>query len=209
MKSPVIATSSNNKKWHSMRNTPSTCPRSSNRHAPEVQLLHAVQKTARQKNSTSKTEWTSNRHAPEVQLLHAVQKTARQKQSEVQTDMIRLIARRSGSYRGKFRLCNSGCVTHLRHRSSTWKQQEVQLLHWMNFRWKSFKPSRVWKKWSRRKSCVFTAAFHRYITCSIPVSGWRATSKKQCVKKQSEVRVDVSMKFKFFTRCIFEDFVSR
>ena len=28
-----------------------------------------------------------NKHAPEVQLLHAVQKVARQKQSEVQIDM--------------------------------------------------------------------------------------------------------------------------
>ena len=37
---------------------------------------------------------------------------------------------------------------------------------------------------------MFTAAFHWYITCSIPVSGWRATSKKTR-EKQSEVQVDM------------------
>ena len=40
-----------------------------------------------------------------------------------------------------------------------------------------------------------TAAFHRYITCSIPVSvpmsGWRATGKKKTREKQSEVQVDM------------------
>ena len=62
------------------------------------------------------------------------------------------------------------------HRSSTWKQQEVHLLHWMNIRWKTFKIVASMKKRSTRESCVFTTAFHWYITCSIPVSGWRVTS---------------------------------
>ena len=54
------------------------------------------------------------------------------------------------------------------------------------------------KKRSTRESCVFTAAFHRYITCSILVSGWRATSSgwretgKKAREKQSEVQVDMS-----------------
>ena len=53
------------------------------------------------------------------------------------------------------------------------------------------------KKRSTRESCVFTAVFHRYITCSIPVSGWRATSSgwratgKKAHEKQSEVQVDM------------------
>ena len=33
-------------------------------------------------------------------------------------------------------------------------------------------------------------AFHRYIICSIPVSGWRAASK-EAREKQSEVQVHV------------------
>ena len=76
------------------------------------------------------------------------------------------------------------------HRSSTWKQQEVQLLHWMNFTWKTFKTVASMKKRSTRENCVFTAAFHRYITCSILVSGWRSKSKKTH-EKQSEVHVDM------------------
>ena len=53
------------------------------------------------------------------------------------------------------------------------------------------------KKRSTRESYVLTAAFHRYITCSIPVSGWRATSSgwratsKKTREKQSEVQVDM------------------
>ena len=51
------------------------------------------------------------------------------------------------------------------------------------------------KKRSTRESSVFTTSFHRYITCSIPVSGWRATSSrwratsKKTREKQSEVQV--------------------
>mgnify|MGYP005831277269 CR=1 FL=1 len=30
-----------------------------------------------------------------------------------------------------------------------------------------------------------------YIICSIPVSGWRATTKQKHVKKQSEIQVDM------------------
>ena len=37
---------------------------------------------------------------------------------------------------------------------------------------------------------LFTTTFHRYITCSIPVSGWRARSKKTH-EKWSEVQVDM------------------
>ena len=83
----------------------------------------------------------------------------------------------------------------VRHRSSTWKQHEVQLLRWMNFRWKTFKIIASMKKWSTLESCVSTAAFHQYITCSIPVSGWRVTSSgwrptsKKSREKQSEVQV--------------------
>ena len=45
----------------------------------------------KKKYKKSETGWSSNRDAPEVQLLHVVQKTprkksARQKQSEVWTD---------------------------------------------------------------------------------------------------------------------------
>ena len=47
------------------------------------------------------------------------------------------------------------------------------------------------KKRSTRESCVFTSAFHWYITCSVPVSvpvsGWRAKGKK-AREKQSEVQ---------------------
>ena len=46
----------------------------------------------KKKYKKSKTRWSSNKDAPEVQLLHVVQNTPRknsacQKQSEVQTDM--------------------------------------------------------------------------------------------------------------------------
>ena len=52
------------------------------------------------------------------------------------------------------------------------------------------------KKLLTRESCVFTSAFHRYITFSIPVSGWRATSSGwratgKTREKQSEVQVDM------------------
>ena len=73
----------------------------------------------------------------------------------------------------------------------------------MNFRWKTFKISTSMKKWSTRESCVFTAAFHWYITCSIPVSGWNATSKKNTWKTKwissrtsTEVQVLHAMHFR-------------
>ena len=72
---------------------------------------------------------------------------------------------------------------------SMWKQQEVQLLHWMNFTRKTFKTVASMKKRSTWKSCVFIAAFHRYITCLIPVSEWRATSKKKHVKNRVKFKV--------------------
>ena len=77
------------------------------------------------------------------------------------------------------------------------EKNRIQLLHWMNFTWKTFKTVASMKKWSTRESCVFTAAFHRYITCSIPVSGWRVTSSgwrptsKKTREKQSEVQVNM------------------
>ena len=65
----------------------------------------------------------------------------------------------------------------------------------MNIRWKTFKIIASMKKWSTRESYVLTAAFHRYITCSIPVSGWRvtssgwrATSKKRTWKNRGKFR---------------------
>ena len=76
-----------------------------------------------------------------------------------------------------------------------WKQQEVQLLQWMNFRWKTFKIVTSMKKRSTRKSCMFTVAFQRYVIRSIPVSGWRTTNsgwratRKKSHEKQSEVQV--------------------
>ena len=89
------------------------------------------------------------------------------------------------------------------HRSSTWKQQEVQLLYWMNFTWKTFKTVTTMKKWSTRESCVSTAAFQQYITCSISVSGWRSTSKKSTWKTEwsssrtaTEVQVLHAMHFR-------------
>ena len=44
----------------------------------------------------------------------------------------------------EYHLCNTHewmrkLQTKIRQRSSMWKQQEVQLLHWMNFSWKTFK----------------------------------------------------------------------
>ena len=93
----------------------------------------------------------------------------------------------------EYHLCNTDewmrkSQTKIRHRSSTWKQQEVQLLRWMNFRWKTFKIAACMKKRSTRESCVFTSAFHRYITClilvSVPVSGWRAASRKSTWKTE-------------------------
>ena len=124
------------------------------------------------------------------------------------------------SFPTPYHLCNTDeCMrklqTNIRHRSSTWKKQEVQLLRWMNFRWKTFKIVASMKKWSTRESCVFTAAFHRYITCSIPVSGWRAMSSGwRATGKQSTWKIEWSSgtraeKFRFFTRCIFEESVSR
>ena len=40
------------------------------------------------------------------------------------------------------------------------------------------------KKWSTRKSCVFSTAFHQYIICTIPVSSWGVMGKKQHVKNR-------------------------
>ena len=99
----------------------------------------------------------------------------------------------------EYHLCNTNewmrkLQTKIRHRSSTWKQQEVQLLRWMNFRWKTFKIVASMKRWSTRETCVFIAAFHRYITYSILVNGWRATcsgwrsTRKKTREKQSEVQ---------------------
>ena len=155
----------------------------------------------RAKNSTSKIEWSSNRHAREVQLLHAVHFHSRWRQKSwsrhfliyfkmagISFVSVQVLGRRKLKnllwerfVQKKYHLCNTNewirkLPTKIHHRSSTWKQQEVQLLHWMNFRWKTFKIVASMKKWSTRESCVFIAAFHRYITCSIPVSGWRATS---------------------------------
>ena len=52
------------------------------------------------------------------------------------------------------------------------------------FHMKTFKTVASMKKWSTRKSYVFIAALHRYITCLIPVSEWRDTSKKKHVKNR-------------------------
>ena len=46
------------------------------------------------------------------------------------------------------------------------------------------------KNSSTQKSYVFLIAFHRYIICSITVSGLRITGKK-AREKQSEVQVDM------------------
>ena len=120
----------------------------------------------------------------------------------------------------KYHLCNTDewmrkLQRKIRHRSSTWKQQEVHLLHWMNFRWKTSKIVAGMKKWSTRGSCVFTTAFHWYITCSILVSGWRATSSgwrstsKKITWKTEWSSGTRTEKFRFFRRCIFEESVSR
>ena len=100
----------------------------------------------------------------------------------------------------EYYLCNTNewmrkLQTKIHHRSSTWKQQEVQLLCWMNFRWKTFKIIASMKRWSTRETCVLTTSFHPYITCSITVngwrvtsSGWRPTSKKNHVKNRVKFR---------------------
>ena len=96
-----------------------------------------------------------------------------------------------------------------------WKHQEVHLLQWMNFRWKTIKIITGMKERPTRESCVFTAAFHWYITCSILVSGWRATSSgwrstsKKVTWKTEWSSGTRTEKFRFFTRCIFEKSVSR
>ena len=46
------------------------------------------------------------------------------------------------------------------------------------------------KKWSTRESCMFTAAFHRYIICSIRWVDGELQAKKTR-EKQSEVQVHV------------------
>ena len=120
----------------------------------------------------------------------------------------------------EYHLCNTNewmrkLQTKIRHKSSTWKQLEVQLLRSMNFRLKTFKIVASMKRWSTWETCVLTAAFHPYITCSIPVngwrvtsSGWRPTSKKITWKTEwsSGTRAEKS---RFFTQCIFEESVSR
>ena len=51
------------------------------------------------------------------------------------------------------------------------------------------------KKRSTRESCVFTTAFHWYITCSIPVSGCRARSSGQrYTRKKKHVKNRVKFK---------------
>ena len=73
-------------------------------------------------------------------------------------------------------------ITELQRQNS----RRFNYYHWMNFRWIFFKTVASMKKWSTRESCVFTVDFHQHITCSIPVSvpvsGWRATSKKDTWK---------------------------
>ena len=126
----------------------------------------------------------------------------------------------------KYHLCNTDewmrkLQTKIRHKSSTWKQQEVQLLQKMNFKWKTFKIVASMKKRLTRESCVFTAAFHRYITYSTPMSGWRATSSGwratssgwRATSKKRTWKIEWSSsrhaeKFRFFMRCIFEESVS-
>ena len=120
----------------------------------------------------------------------------------------------------EYYLCNTNewmrkLQRKIRHRSSTWKQHEVQLLRWMNFRWKTFKTIASMKKRSTRESYVLTAAFHWYITSSISVSGWRVTSSGwRPTSKKTTWKTEWSSgthaeKFRFFTRCIFEESVSR
>ena len=97
----------------------------------------------------------------------------------------------------EYHLCNTDELmrklqTKIRHRSSTWKQQEVQILHWMNFRWKTFKTATSMKKWSTRESCVFTKTFQLDIACSIPVGGWGVTVKKHHVKNRVKFKKNYS-----------------
>ena len=85
----------------------------------------------------------------------------------------------------------------------------------MYLRWKTFKIITSMKKWSTREIYVLTAAFHWYITCSISVSGWRVTSSgwrptsKKITWKTEWSSGTRAEKFRFFTRCIFEESVSR
>ena len=181
--------------------------------------------------------WSSNRHAREVQQLHAVYFHLRWRQ-ESWSRHFPIYFKTVGNHLCKFKsfvgesskkYCerdlykrNIICVTltnvwenyktKIRHRISTWKQLEVQLLHGMNFKWKTFKTVASMKTWSTRESCVSTAAFHRYITCSIPVSvpvrGWRATGKKSTWKTKWSSRFHTE-KFRYFMRCIFGKSVSR
>ena len=119
----------------------------------------------------------------------------------------------------EYHLCNTNewmrkLQKKIRHRSPTWKQYEVQLLRWMNFRWKTFKIITSMKKRSTRESYVLTAAFHWYITCSIPVSGWSyeqwmGTYEQKITWKTEWSSRTRAEKFRFFTRCIFEESVSR
>ena len=66
----------------------------------------------------------------------------------------------------------------------------------MNFRWKTFKIVASMKKWSTRESCMFTAAFHRYITHSIPVSGMESYEQWMKIYKQKN-HVKNRVKFRY------------
>ena len=157
--------------------------------------------------------WSSNKHAREVQLLHVVYFYLGWRQKSWSRHFL-IYFKTVGNHSCKFKssveesskiYCERGlykrniiCVTLMNvwenyktkicHGSSTWKQQEVQLLHWMNFRLKTFKPVTSMEKRSTRESCIFTSDFDRYITCSIPVSGWRATTKKRTWKNRVKFR---------------------
>ena len=80
-------------------------------------------------------------------------------------------------------------------RSSTWKQQEVQLLHWMNFGWKTLKMWRVWKNDQHGKvACLqqlfigISLAQFRWVYGELwAVDGDIWTKKAR--EKQSEVQV--------------------
>ena len=101
----------------------------------------------------SETEWSSNRHAPEVQLLHAVHFRSRWTQKSwsryfliylkttgISFMLVQVLGRRKLKkllwetfVQKEYYLCNIDewvrkLQTKICHRSSTWKQQEVRLL---------------------------------------------------------------------------------
>ena len=51
------------------------------------------------------------------------------------------------------------------------------------------------KKRSTRESCVFTAAFHWYITCSIPVSGWSYEQWMESYEQKNHVKNRVKFRY--------------